>query len=1270
MPWTDPCRGRARTSPPAVALAVALILAGVSVTAAQIAPPMRNYGGDRLESRVLDTGERVTEFIGNAYFEDQDLRADGDLGRYYSESRLLEIVGDVIVRSDSLDMWTDSLRVFRDEGKGFAYGSVRIETEDGAIGIGDRARYDREAEWLTLLDDARVIDGANVVEGDSILIRQAEGTMEAWGSVKVVDEANRTVVEGRHGFFDRETGLAVVDSLPVFRSRRGTGPITTVKSDWLGFDETEDVSTAIGDVDFVQGATQAHADTARFYGEDLLVLDGAPTVQREGRVMSGEQIRFTYVEGDLERIDVYGQASLVDSTPDTLSREFTGIPLANTLSGDTLVVIVTEGEITRTSVRGNARSEYLPEDQTSTISVNEVEGRAIDITFDEGQVDRVNVEGQVSGIYRYLERRTIEQMLDEHEAAQDSIRAAVADSLGAPRDSVIAVDAIADTVAVAEADTMLEAGAVSPSGRVDFESLADVVEYSGQATLFEVQRGRIHISDQARVKNESLELFAEDVYFDTDARELLAEGDPRLVDANSELVGDRMGYLFDPQTGAVANGATRFDQGFYTIRHGRRIDSNTLLAEDGIYTECELEEPHYHFHAQKMKLKVGQSVVARQVTFYVSDIPLMTLPFFYKDLKRGRRSGILFPQINVGVNSREGRYVRDFGYYWATNEYTDFRFEFDFNERREASFQIENVYNVRYGMSGNVDFTYLRRFEQPTGGRFGDEWRLRANHNQPDLFDVWRANANLELSSSNLTTNLSDAQANTVLESELRSRANVSRSFDNGSSLSLGVSRTQRPNSEDDDPTTNNRLVDLNTNMSLGFKTGPLLSGRKRDTSPAIANLLRDIQFSQGYGSSFQRNTTENGFENRWSANGRFGLTYSPDSVGPFKLTSSANFSEAWSYTRSELDVYESVTVTGPDGEDREIFVADPDRSRSVDESDTRPSLSFNNSIQSDLYGVFPARVGDLRAIRHQISYSATHSFRPKLGDDQEQSQSIGLRLNNDLSFKVRDGDRVDAEGREQTRKLQRLITWSLNTSVNPEADPGEKWSPISSAVSIRPGVTQAVSFSMNQSIDPYTFDVTSTRMSSTLRLRGDFDLGGVLRAREERQNRLLERLPEAPPDSAVVDSLQEYDPDDDFMTDEEERREREQWLETGDGNRMPWDLNVRGSLTQTRQPDGSTTTRANTSLSASLSLPGEWKMRYSAGFDIERGEFTNQSWSLNRRLHHWRLEFRSEVAGAGSFSRQTEFGFRLYLEPLPDISVDRGSLARGGGFGNRLSGF
>ena len=1276
MTTTRTARRSVSRAAPRVAAVVACVLAFASWAEAQPREQSYRWGGDRLNARRLPDGERVNELIGNAFYEEPGLRATGDRGRYFSQRELIELVGDVLVDTDSLDLWTDSLRVFRRTEVGYAYGSVKIQTEEGAIGVGDRAKFVRDEGWLALIGEARVIDGPNVIEGDSIVIRDEEATIEAWGAVQMVDEESRSVVQGHHALLERDRGIATVDSMPVLRSRQGSGPMTIVISDWLRFDEDADLSTAIGNVNFAQGTTRAYADTARFYGEDLLVMTGEPRVEQEARVMGGREIRFVYVDGVIDRIDVFGDASLVDSTPDTLGREFTGLPLANTLNGDTLRINIEDGEITRTVVRGNAKSVYLPEDQSTTISVNEVEGQSIDIAFRDGKVDEVDVKGQVKGTYRYLERKLIGDRQRDRAAAADSLREAGIEP--APGDSALAVSPPDSAFVVAPGDSVLEESALAdaPVGSgaavlVDFGALADAVDYSGESTVFAVQRGRIHISETGQVRNGSLELFAEDIYFDTEARELLAEGDPRLIDEGSELVGQRMGYLFDPQTGAVADAATRFQEGFYTIRHARRIDSNTLLAEDGIYTECELEEPHYHFHAKRMKLKIGQSVVARQVTFYVSDIPLMTLPFFYKDLKKGRRSGILFPQVNVGVNSRQGRYVRDFGYYWATNDYTDFRFEMDFNERREASFTVENRYRQRYGVDGNVRFEYLRRFEQPSGGQFGDEWKLTARHNQPELFDVWRANATIDISSSNLTQNLSNAQVNTVLQSELRSTANVSRNFENGASLSLGLNRTQYPNSEDEDLTTNNRLSNLALNTRLGFRTTKLLGGRKRNDSPLIANVLRDINFSQGYSSAYRRDVTENSLSNVLNANGSLGLTWSPESVGPFKLSSAANFSETWTYEDIEVDAYQRVLLPGPDGEEQEVFVSNPDAARRVDGARTEPSLSFTNRIQSDLYGTFPTRIGPLLATRHQVTYSADHTYRPQLGDRQEASQSIGLNVTNRFSFKLRDGGRRDEDEEERTRKLQNLLTWSLSTSIDPEAEPGERWRDIQSTVNVVPGVTRAVTLSATQTIDPYTLEVTRSEIRPivSLNLRGDFDLGGVLRAREERQNRLLERLPEAEPDTAVVDSLAlDLDPDDDYVSEEEQRRERERWLESGDDNRVPWDIAIRGSFTRSSQKDGPTTTRANVSLNGNLALPGAWKLTYRAGFDVDSGEFTNQYISLNRQLHHWRLEFTRQVAGISN--RESEFGFRLYLEPLPDLSVDRGPLARGGGFGNRLSGF
>ena len=81
----------------------------------------------------------------------------------------------------------------------------------------------------------------------------------------------------------------------------------------------------------------------------------------------------------------------------------------------------------------------------------------------------------------------------------------------------------------------------------------------------------------------------------------------------------------------------------------------------------------------------------------------------FKSLKEGRRSGILFPNFNFGWSERDGRYIRDFGYYWATNDYTDFVVEADYNERRE-----------QYRMGGHiVDSTSIT---QTAEGASGNTW--------------------------------------------------------------------------------------------------------------------------------------------------------------------------------------------------------------------------------------------------------------------------------------------------------------------------------------------------------------------------------------------------------------------------------------------------------------------------------------------------------------------------------------------------------------------
>ena len=1199
------------------AVVVLVVGAAIGVMAQeQPAPATRIESDGALRSVTDAAGRRTTILRDNVRLYRDDMRARSDSALFYDWRKEYRLFGNVEVQTDSMQLTTQELLLRELDESGTAYGDVRIETVDGVIASGTRAHYRRADNWLAIVGNARVIDGDLVVSGDSLSIERAHGILRAFGAVRVVDEVNDAVVTGERGVFDRRSGVAVVDSLPHLVSRRQAGEVTEVDSRWMSFDRRVGSSTAIGDVRFRQGMTAAFADSATFVGESTVFLRGAPRVEQGARTITGEQIRIHYQMRRLHQMDVYGDAELLDATPDTLKAEFSGIPTVNKLAGDTLRVYLDQGAVSRTTVNGNARSVYLPEDQKKTISVNEVSGQSIDISFRDATVDQVDVMGGVEGRYRFLDRSTIAEM----------------DSAAA--DSAIVVGAAGDSLATAIPDSLK---------LVDFATSSDEVKYRGDRTLFKVAQGRILISGNAEVEHGTLRLTAGNVNFDTTERELMAEDAPHLVDRESELVGERMGYLFDPQTGAVADGATRFDNGYYTGKHIRRVDKETLLVREGTFSTCDLAAPHYHFSARKMKLKVGEKVVARQVTLLVSDIPLVMLPFYYKSLdSSGRHSGILFPGVNLGVSSREGRYIRDFGYYWATNEYTDFKLLADWNERRDLALTLENQYNVRYGMRGSVRMDWLRRFSETEAG---DEWAFVANHRQPELFEVWDASASLNYRSSNVTrSDLGSNSTSQLLPTEIRSTGALNRRFDNGSSLSLSMSRLQRVNNEDDNPATDNQLVQQTLpSLRLTFRTLPLMDPlRPGQSGNPFLRPLRDTTFSQSYGSEWQQNRKEASQRDDIQVTSTHGLNYAPSSIGPLKWSSGLNFSDnfVWTHTKQDyVDFPDSIAADIPASESRE--------------SDNSIRLSLRNSVGTDIYGFLLTPMGPIRAFKHKVSFSAAHTLTPAIRDQQLRSESYSFGMKNEFSVKVRDNDaQPDESGEIPTRKIDQLVTWDVNASLNPQAPADRQWGAIGSRVTIRSPLAAVRDVSIDQSIDPYSFNVLRTQISTNLSLRGSLDLGGEMRKSSDVKNSVLEQIA-APVDSAAVaDSLaaaQTEATEDPYQA--EFRRDAELFSQSDNRNVIAWTFAAGIGFWRDTDIDGAARTRASFSPNATVKLPGDWAVSWSSNVDAANGEFKNQRISLIHSLHCWKLAFSRAVDGDGS-----DFNFRLYLDEIPELEVKRGN--------------
>ena len=129
-----------------------------------------------------------------------------------------------------------------------------------------------------------------------------------------------------------------------------------------------------------------------------------------------------------------------------------------------------------------------------------------------------------------------------------------------------------------------------------------------------------------------------------------------IEEGNEPMVGDTMIYNLDSQNGKVIRGKTKADDGYYHGKEIRNQNMDIFYIDDAIYTTCELEEPHFHFDMNRMKMINNDKVVARPIVLYIADIPIFGLPFGVFPHQKGRRhSGWIMP--SYGTDNRWGGYI-------------------------------------------------------------------------------------------------------------------------------------------------------------------------------------------------------------------------------------------------------------------------------------------------------------------------------------------------------------------------------------------------------------------------------------------------------------------------------------------------------------------------------------------------------------------------------------------------------------------------------------
>lgn len=660
------------------------------------------------------------------------------------------------------------------------------------------------------------------------------------------------------------------------------------------------------------------------------------------------------------------------------------------------------------------------------------------------------------------------------------------------------------------------------------EGLDTIVTYRADKIQLQSEAKRSILSGNAEIHYKKMSLYAYQITIDWDNDYVFAEGYPdtiwqdtlksavdtvlfnntplfldRTTGKIDSLRGFQMEMNLKTQQGRVFTGVTANEQGHYSGQILKRIQPQVMYVQDGVFTTCDLNEPHYHFFSKRMKMIYRNKLIAQPVQLVFGKVPTLIIPFGIFSLKPGRHSGLIVP--SYGENNVQGRHFKHLGYYLAASDYWDVKGTLDYYEKFGSLWNLESRYVVRNKLQGGLAGNYSNQGNT-------NRWQLQWTHSQ--RFDpTFSLNANVLYINDASFVNHYSYDLVDRLRQEINSNISFSKNWlGSRASLSGGIRGTQVIQTKD-------YSISI-PSLSFRWSDGPIYK-RKRttiirgfggfdtlqtETQPRFEpNWLETIT----YGYNFQLTNEETRSHisplpnSRTTIRKRQGAIHTLSFNAPFKIFSHFSVSPNLGITHDWSPQVQSYQLS----DDSTNLISKPIRGFF-----TRTTFRTRLGINTKLYGVFdPKGVFGFTLIRHVFTPNISFHYQPDFWDKKfgivkriynpkNQMELIGdpwvntynnatprrksmflqLNLNNVFQgkYEIFNSDKKDLE----ERKID-LFSWDIGTSYNFAAD-SLKWSDLSMSLRTSPysggsGLISSVNFDLSTTHSFYQYkyyDVTNKR--------------------------------------------------------------------------------------------------------------------------------------------------------------------------------------------------
>ncbi|HUP02083.1 MAG TPA: putative LPS assembly protein LptD, partial [Gemmatimonadota bacterium] len=813
-----------------------------------------------------------------------------------------------------------------------------------------------------------------------------------------------------------------------------------------------------------------------------------------------------------------------------------------------------------------------------------------------------------------------------------------------------------------------------PSGEVivlegDAVAAQAGTELAADRILFRSREGLVEAFGDASVSRGPSQLTGDSLLYDRETTTVATFGASVLSENQTRTEGVDLKYDLDRQSGVLGAGVTTYEPWILEGENLSKIGESTFLVDDGHFTTCDLDDPHYTFRSDEIKLRRNDVIVASPVVLYFSDIPVFYLPWYVEPVVRGRHSGFLRPKIGINTlifGSGRERNVQDLGYYYVFNEYADALLAADWYTESRFIVRFDTRYNLRYSFQGDLHYESVwNRLEDSRSQLV----RYRHDHT---LSRETRANVDVNWSNRRSFLRQNSFDPEEILQRAFRSAASYSTRFGWGS-LVAGADADFRLDVDRTDFRLPDVRLSINQRPLWGRRTGGAAAGERpwfqelqysastsftgryaRAAVDSLGNPLTRLPTdSLGNPLPAEKETVVDEQE----ATGRLTLSGPLTLLGVIKTTPSVSYNA--SFDNDELAEDEKLGGRGQFGgglnlSTRFFRIFDPPvgpftRGRHV----VNPSVSLTYSPRANLFGAentAEARENLRQTLIASFSLGQDIDVKLPLGDEDEappveEAEEEGAAEAEEAEGEdAAPGDEEEAEpedaapeDEEPTSTVNLLnITNSLSYDFIRAREEGQLgFSDLTTRLTTGLGRDFNISTAFAHELvkpgeEGETFDPFLSRITTDFSLRKGGAISvtrrrGIGAAREEVQ---AGRGSEETTEDAQQNLVEDYGAPEGFG---------------------PWSLNLTHSWTRNR--DGGAGNRQSLGIGASLLPSANWSLDYRTTYDVTEGELQAQSLALVRNLHDWQATLGVNLFPAEPQDRVL-ITFSVYLREAPELEI------------------